>query len=129
MAGDRSGDGDGVGYIMPRHLKNSLIEQAQERDIALARLEAARPIILAAARAIAISIDLEYGEVSSPMVLARIRREGWGEVLDKFDRRLMGAVFGRRRGWRLLRQSTSAPHVASHHRPASVWTRSRKVYM
>lgn len=92
--------------------------EAQKRDEALALLERTRASLIARARAVAEELDAARpGGVTSTQVLALLRNQGHGPMLDSVDRRFMGAVF--RRGWEQVGWAPSG----SHKRLVPVWRR------
>lgn len=102
------------------------IDEAQndreKLDAILQAHEEARPKLIAKAREVARELAMahEHRETSSPRVLAAMRARGWlgpiGEIPEP-NPRWMGAVFGARRGWVLMRYVPEG----HHRRPVPVW--------
>lgn len=88
-----------------------------ERDAAIARIGAANAALVEVAKDTARRIADSHGTVTSTQVLAALREEGYGAVLDAVDRRFMGAVFWPGSGWERVGWSTTG----SHGRPVAVW--------
>jgi hypothetical protein len=96
----------------------NLFEQTQDeaRDAALNLLEDKRAELIACAMQIAQEIAQQLGTVTSPAVLVRLQAE-CPEAVAGVDRRFMGAVFRRSRGWTRVGWAAQG----SHSRPVSVW--------
>ena len=96
----------------------NLFEQAQgeARDTALNLLEEKRAELISCAMQIAQEIAQQQGTVTSPAVLDRLQKEH-PEAVAGVDRRCMGAVFRRSRGWTRVGWAAQG----SHSRPVSVW--------
>lgn len=93
--------------------------EAQGRDQALNLIEHHRSDIVGMARAIAADIDSVRKRVTSPEVLAELRRLGYSQALDQYDRRFMGAVFRAGSGWKRIGWEPTG----SHCRPVAIWTK------
>lgn len=96
----------------------NLFEQAHDKakDAALNLLEEKRAELISCATQIAQEIARQQGTVTSPAVLARLQEE-FPEAVAGVDRRFMGAVFRRNRGWTRVGWAAQG----SHSRPVSVW--------
>ena len=92
--------------------------EMDKRDEALDSLEAARDELIAVAKSIAYQLAREHGTVTSPQVIAEMKRLGWGDRLAEVDLRFMGVVF--RRGWQRKGWATGK-EGGSHARPVAIW--------
>jgi hypothetical protein len=95
--------------------------EVEKRDRQLTLLALTRPELIKAAKNVALDLVTEHGEVTSPDVVAYLRRLGWGPLLDSVDLRFMGVVF--RKGWRRVGWKTGRASPGSHARPVAVWAR------
>lgn len=91
--------------------------ERRKRDAALDLLDKRRAELIARAHQIATYFCRENGTVTSPQVIAELKKEG-APGLDEVDPRFMGAVFRAGRGWRRIGYRAAG----SHARPVSVWT-------
>ncbi len=98
-----------------RELARSQKQQEAERKLAEKRLRDARAELIALARTAATHLANRNGTVTSPQVVKELRRRGYGPLLDKVDRRLMGPVF--RGGFRRVGYANEGSHGAA----VSVW--------
>jgi hypothetical protein len=94
-------------------LEFDFMKERAKKERALELLSAHREQRIIAARAIAKEIHDRQGAVTSPQVIAELRRRGFEP--DEEDKRFMGAVF--RAGWKRIGYEPSG----SHCRPVSVW--------
>lgn len=93
--------------------------RAVQRDAVLDRLEQTRAELINVAKQVALQIWRRDGEVSSPQVLAEMKRNSTlASKIASVDKRFMGAVFRKGNGWRRLRFDPAG----SHAQPISVWT-------
>lgn len=99
----------------------NLLEETLARDEALDMLEEKRALLVAEARRVRDEILDSHGTANSVAVFARMRRNGWGDAIDAFDKRWMGAVFRASEGLRRVRWVA----IGSHRRPVAVWERGR----
>lgn len=94
--------------------------ELRKRDEALNTLAKTRAELVAAAKAAAMKIWRRQGEVTSPQVIAEMKRSRvLASKIDSVDKRFMGVVFRSGNGWRRLRFDP----CGSHNQPISVWTR------
>ena len=93
--------------------------EAEQRDVALALLEQHRATAIRLGRRAAEFIYAERGRVTSVEVLAHLRAQGHGPMIDGLDARWMGAVFRSGSGWRRVGWEPTG----SHCRPVAIWSR------
>jgi hypothetical protein len=94
-----------------------LIAHAAARDRALDLLEEKRSGLVSIAREIALRIAKEKGRVTSSEVISALRDSGYGDAIDRVDKRFMGAVFRSNKGWSRI----GFENAGSHRRPISIW--------
>lgn len=94
--------------------------EAAKRDAVLDRYEDTRETLLEAGRRTALALCGEHDGITSVMVLARLRADGWGAQLDAVDSRWAGGVFRTGQGWKRVGYRPDG----SHCRPVAVWVRS-----
>lgn len=70
-----------------------------------------RPELLDKARKVAVRLARKNGYVTSTQVLSHL------DVPEGVDKRFMGAVFGKKRGWKMV----GFDRTGSHRRPVAVW--------
>lgn len=92
----------------------------QERERVLDSLERCRVRLVCEARAVARELALAEGMVTSPEVLAELRRRGLGPDLNRVDARFMGPVF-RGSEWERIGWLSGPQSPGSHSRPVAVW--------
>jgi hypothetical protein len=102
-------------------IKSQATKEA-ERDEVLDTLQRARADLIRFAEAVADSLFIKNGTVTSTEVLDYLRTEESPEIkhaLSSVDPRFLGAVFRKGKGWKRLGYAPTG----SHARPVAIWTK------
>lgn len=95
------------------------LTEAEKRDRALAAIAKWRASAITLGTAAALHIMSAKGRVTSVEVVAQLRAQGHGAMLDSIDARWIGAVF-RGGGWKRIGWEATG----SHARPVAVWAKT-----